>query len=267
MNTEDGTCEVVDAELHVRSLGDGPPLLMISGGLGAAGSYQALATKLAEEYTVLLYDRRGHFESADITEGPIPVERHAEDARAVIRHFGFGKALVFGSSAGAQIGLALAAQHPETVDGLVAHEPPAVRLLPDAEEWMEFAAEQVAHAESGDVLTAFKGFLGSIAGAGLPTVGTIRLPQENEWRLLFTRELTRFYGYLPDVESLRRSQVPIVLAAGEGSRGYYHYRPARVLALELGLPFVEMPGAHLAPQRNAADFAVALSQLLRDLVL
>ncbi|WP_236788403.1 alpha/beta fold hydrolase [Amycolatopsis sp. GM8] len=267
MHTEDGTCAVEDAELHVRRLGDGPPLLIIAGGIGAAGSYETLAGLLAEQYTVLLYDRRGHFRSADRTEGPIPVERHADDARAVIQHFGFGQALVFGSSAGAQIGLALAAGYPETVGGLVAHEPPAVRLLPDADEWLEFAAEQVARTEGGDLMTAFKGFLGSIAGAGLPTVGTVRLSNEAEWRVLFTRELARFYEYLPDIEALRRSQVPIVLAAGEGSRGYYHYRPARVLALELGLPFVEMPGAHLAPQRNAADFATALSELLRDLVL
>ncbi|MTD58974.1 alpha/beta fold hydrolase [Amycolatopsis pithecellobii] len=267
MDTEDGTCAVEDAELRVRRLGDGPPLLMIPGGVGAADSYQAVARRLGEEYTVLTYDRRAHFGSNDRTAGPIPVERQAADARAVIRHFGFGKALVFGSSAGAQIGLALAAQHPETVDGLVAHEPPAVRLLPDAEEWLEFAAEPLAHTESGDLMTAFKGFLGSIAGAGLPEVGTIRLSHEAEWRVLFTRELSRFYEYLPDIEALRRSQVPIVLAAGEGSRGYYHYRPARVLALELGLPFVEMPGAHLAPQRNAADFGAALSALLTDLVL
>ncbi|GHF64586.1 alpha/beta hydrolase [Amycolatopsis bartoniae] len=267
MHSEDGTAHVEDAELHVRRLGDGPPLLMISGGTGAADSYRVLAQRLAEEYTVLLYDRRGHFGSKDGGAGPIRVEQHAEDAHAVVRHFGFGKALVFGSSAGAQIGLALAAQHPETVEGLVAHEPPAVRLLPDAEEWQEFAAEQVGHAEAGDVLTAFTGFIGSIAGAGLPTIGAIKLPHEEEWRTLFSRELKAIYDYLPDVETLRRSLVPIVLAAGEGSRGYYHYRPARMLALELGLPFVELPGAHLAPQRNAAAFAEALSGLLTELVL
>lgn len=258
---------VENAELHVRRLGDGPPLLVIAGGTGSAGSYLALTKRLAAEHTVLLYDRRGHFGSVDHTEGPLSVDRQAADAQAVIRHFGYGTATVFGSSAGAQIGLALAARYPEAVDGLVAHEPPAVRLLPDADEWLEFAAEQVAHTTAGDVLTAFEAFIGSIAGAGLPTVGNVKLSNENEWRMLFTRELTGIYEYLPDVDALRRSQVPIVLAAGEGSRGYYHYRPARVLALELGLPFVEMPGAHLAPQRNATEFAVALSELLQDLML
>ncbi|TVT43920.1 alpha/beta hydrolase [Amycolatopsis rhizosphaerae] len=267
MTSEDGTCPVEDADLHVRRLGDGPPLLMIAGGIGAIETYQALAARLGETYTVLTYARRGHFRSADRSDGPLTVERHADDARAVIEHFGYGKALVFGSSAGAQIGLALATRHPDAVTGLVAHEPPAVRVLPDAEDWLDFAAEQVAHAASGDVMTAFKEFLGSIAGAGLPDLKTIRIPHEAEWKALFTRELAGFYGYLPDVAALRRARLPIVLAAGEASRGYYHYRPARLLALELGLPFVETPGAHLAPQRHATGFGEALADLLTDLVL
>ncbi|HEY2058364.1 MAG TPA: alpha/beta hydrolase, partial [Amycolatopsis sp.] len=34
------------------------------------------------------------------------------------------------------------------------------------------------------------------------------------------------------------------------------------LALELGLPFTEVPGSHLAPQRMPAKFAAALRDLL-----
>jgi pimeloyl-ACP methyl ester carboxylesterase len=267
MTSEDGICPVEDAELYVRRLGDGPPLLLIAGGIGSADTFKTLAKRLSDAYTVLVYDRRGHFRSTDTAEAPPTMARHADDTRAVIEHFGYRTALVFGSSAGAQIGLALATRHPDAVEGLVAHEPPAIPLLPDADEWLDFAAEQVAHAESGDVMAAFKGFISSIAGAGLPDLKTIRLPYETEWNVVFARELIPFYSYLPDVDALRGSRVPIVLAAGEGSRGYYHYRPARTLALELGLPFVEMPGAHLAPQRDAPAFAVALTSVLTDLLV
>jgi hypothetical protein len=152
------------------------------------------------------------------------------------------------------------------VSGLVAHEPPAVRLLPDADEWLDFAAEQVARIQNGNAFEAFTEFAASIAGAQLPNAKPVRLPNEAEWQLLFRRELVEFYQYLPDVDALRLGGVPIVLAAGLGSRGYYHYRPARTLALELGLPFVEMPGAHLAPARNSAEFAVAITEILSDLL-
>lgn len=264
--TAEGTCQVEDAELHVRSGGDGPPLLIIPGGIGWAGSLKSLAARLSDEYTVLAYDRRGHARSTDRSTGSITVVRHADDAHAVIEHFGFGKALVFGTSAGAQIGLELAARHPDAVAGLVAHEPPAVRLLPDSDEWLDFAAEQVSLTHEGKVFEAFTGFVGSIAGAGLPGAKFVRLPNEAEWERLFRRELTEIYQYLPNVEALRRGGVPMVLTGGQGSRGYYHYRPARTLALELGLPFVEMPGAHLAPQRNSAEFSAALTEILNELL-
>lgn len=263
--TSEGTCQVEDAELFVRRSGDGPPLLVIPGGIGAANHLKPLTDRLSDEYTVLTYDRRGHSRSTDRSTGPISVTRQADDAKAVIEHFGFNKVLVFGSSAGAQIGLALAAQHPAVVSGLVAHEPPTVRILPDADEWLEFAAEQVARTQEGKVFEAVKGFVSAIAGAGLPEAA-VRLPNEAEWQRLFCRELSEIYQYRPDIDALRRSGVPIVLAAGVGSRGYHHYRPARALALELGLPFVEMPGAHLGPQRNSAEFAFALSEILTDLL-
>jgi pimeloyl-ACP methyl ester carboxylesterase len=258
------TCQTEDSELHVRRSGEGPPLLVIPGGIGSADAFRALSAQLSGEYTVLRYDRRGHFRSTDRSEGSITVARHAGDARAVIEHFGYGKALVFGSSAGAQIGLALAARYPEAVDGLVAHEPPAVRLLPDADEWLAFAEDQMTWTEKGQIFQAFQGFLGSIAGAGLPALKHLRLPNEIEWQTLFNRELAEIYHYLPETDALRRSGLPIVMTAGTESRGYHHYRPARMLALELGLPFVEMPGAHLAPQRNAGEFGTALRAILSD---
>ncbi|WP_020671811.1 alpha/beta fold hydrolase [Amycolatopsis nigrescens] len=255
-------CAVEGAELHVQRTGEGPPLLLIAGGLGSADGFRFLAKDLSSEYTVLSYDRRGHYRSTDHGSGPITVARQAADARAVIEHFGFPSAAVFGSSAGAQIGLELVTAHPGVVKGLVAHEPPAVRLLPDAEQWLAFNDEQVAVARSGDLLGAFLKFVGSISGAALPELRAVRLPNQDEWRLLFDREITEFYSYLPDIAALRRTRVPVLPVAGRDSRGYYHYRPARTLALELGMPFEEMPGAHLAPQRNPADFAAVLKELL-----
>ncbi|GAA1944312.1 alpha/beta fold hydrolase [Amycolatopsis minnesotensis] len=257
-----GACVVEDAELHVRQEGDGAPLLLVPGGLGAADSYRALAKRLSTDHTVLTYDRRGHFRSTDDSTGPIPVARHAADARAVIDYFGFGEVTVFGSSAGAVIALDLAARYPETVSALIAHEPPVVGLLPDAEDWFADADAQVELARSGDVLGAFTRFVSTIAGAALPDLRAVRLPNETEWARLFDREILEFYHYLPDIPALRKSWVDVTLAAGEGSRGHFHYAPARALALELGLPFAELPGAHLAPQRNPAQFSDALRRLL-----
>ncbi len=254
-------CPVEDGELYVRSTGEGPLLLLIAGGLGSADTFRAMAKPLAEDHTVVTYDRRGHFRSTDTTTGPVTVQRQADDAHAVLRHVGGAPALVFGTSAGALIGLDLVTRYPDDATILVAHEPPAVQLLPDALGWLDDAAAQVKLAQAGDLMGAFRRFTDAIAGAALPELRAIRLPNEDEWNRLFDRELTSIFDYLPDLRALRKARTEILPVAGVGSRGHYHYQPAKILALELGLPFTEMPGAHLAPQRNPAQFTEALREL------
>ncbi|MFD9887759.1 alpha/beta fold hydrolase [Amycolatopsis sp. NPDC059027] len=255
-------CPVSDGELRVLRGGDGPVLVLIAGGLGGADSYRALAKQLYPHHTVVTYDRRGHFGSTDHTTGPVTVARQADDALAVLDHLGAGPVAVFGSSAGASIGLDLVARYPDRVSTFVAHEPPVVQLLPDAAGWLADAAEQVRLARSGDLMGAVTRFADAIAGAALPNLPHLRLPNEADWLRLFDREFSEFYDYLPDLRALRKASTEILPVAGEGSRGRYHYQPAKILALELGLPFTEMPGAHLAPQRNPSQFAAALRELL-----
>jgi pimeloyl-ACP methyl ester carboxylesterase len=52
-----------------------------------------------------------------------------------------GSASVFGSSSGAVIGLDLAARSPHVVELLVAHEPPVISVLGDADRWFAFFDE------------------------------------------------------------------------------------------------------------------------------
>ncbi|HEY3708666.1 MAG TPA: alpha/beta hydrolase [Amycolatopsis sp.] len=255
-------CPITDGELQVRVGGAGPLLLLIPGGTGSGDAYRALRKQLETDHTVVTYDRRGHFASADSTTGPVTVSRQADDALAVLDHIDAAAIPVFGTSAGALIGLDLVARHPDRVSVLVAHEPPAVQLMPDAAGWLASAAEQVRLARSGDLMGAVTRFADAIAGAALPDLPNLRLPNESDWLMLFDRELTEFFDYLPDLRALRRASTEILPVAGEGSRGRYHYQPARILALELGLPFTEVPGSHLAPQRMPAKFAAALRDLL-----
>ena len=58
-------------------------------------------------------------------------EVHAADVRAVIGAIGDGPVDLFASSGGAISALALVAANPELVRTLVAHEPPAMTVLPD----------------------------------------------------------------------------------------------------------------------------------------
>src|SRR5437763_6503594 len=131
------TLEVPGAVLRydVRSSepAGGPNLVMIGSPMGAAG-FGTLATHFPDR-TIVTYDPRG-VERSERTDPDLEVtpEVHAADVRAVIEAVGGGPVDVFGSSGGAVNALALVAAQPDLVRTLVAHEPPAVSLLPDAAE-------------------------------------------------------------------------------------------------------------------------------------
>src|ERR671916_2313257 len=109
-----------------------PPLLMIGQPMTASG-FSTLASHFPDR-TVVTYDPRGLGRSTrkDGRVDNAPTVQ-AEDVHAVIEALGAGPVEMFASSGGAVTALALVAAHPDDVSTLVAHEPPMIPLLPDAE--------------------------------------------------------------------------------------------------------------------------------------
>ena len=129
MNTvtsKDGTTIAFDR------LGDGPPVILVSGGSVDRSSNAPLAERLAEHFTVFNYDRRGRGPSGDTP--PYAVAREVEYIDAVITAAG-GSACLYGTSSGAALALEAAAsglaitrlalwEPPYFLDGSP-HRPPA----------------------------------------------------------------------------------------------------------------------------------------------
>ncbi len=76
-----------------------------------------MADALARDHPLLTYERPGHARSRLLpgVDGTLRADQQSADARAVIERNGFGSAAVLGSSAGALIGLDLAARFPGIV--------------------------------------------------------------------------------------------------------------------------------------------------------
>ncbi|MFJ5262241.1 alpha/beta fold hydrolase [Streptomyces sp. NPDC088387] len=268
-----GVIEVDGAELYHEVRGSGPVLLMISGAGGDAGYYTDVAEQLADAFTVITYDRRGNSRSTgggsggpDGPGGPMDLGRQAADARALIEGPGGGRALVFGNSGGAIIGLTLAALHPEVLTGLVAHEPPAVNVLPDGDPDRAFFARMADLYAQGGAPAAGREFARTTRGEG-----TYRWPGDLWTRFLgnqdhlFSVEWPGFGGFHPDEAALKRASFPIVLGAGAEDRGTYYARPSVEIARRIGAPWAEFPGIHMEFLRAPAVFAAALRPLLTQL--
>lgn len=105
--------------------GSGPGLVLVDGALcqRAMGPARGLAERLASDFTVYTYDRRGRGESGP-GSSPYSPDREVEDLAALIESAG-GHAHVFGSSSGAALALS-AAQQGVPIDRLVAYEAPYV---------------------------------------------------------------------------------------------------------------------------------------------
>jgi pimeloyl-ACP methyl ester carboxylesterase len=131
------------AEIYCERRGDGPMLLLVHGAMEDTGFYSTAADILADEFTVVTYDRRCNSRSSGDRSAEMTVEQQARDAAAVINSIGDNKTTVLGRSGGAIISLELAAARPDLIDFVIVHEAPVIKLLPnsDALRWRAFVDE------------------------------------------------------------------------------------------------------------------------------
>jgi pimeloyl-ACP methyl ester carboxylesterase len=147
VTSKDGTTIAFDR------LGQGPPVVLVSGGSVDRMSLAGLAQELASDLTVLNYDRRGRGPSGDTP--PYAIEREIEGIGAVVAAAG-GEAAIFGSSSGAVLAmLAAGAGLPITKAAL--WEPP---YLPEGmptppDDQVERYERFVAEGRRGDAVEFF----------------------------------------------------------------------------------------------------------------
>jgi pimeloyl-ACP methyl ester carboxylesterase len=101
-------------EIH----GEGPPLLLLHGGLCPVETMAGLIRLLAERYRVYFPERRAHGRTADVA-GPITYDIMAQDTIAFMGAVGLSEADVVGWSDGATVGLLVALRRPDLVKRLV----------------------------------------------------------------------------------------------------------------------------------------------------
>ena len=98
--------------------GDGPPLVLLHGGLVDARFFEPNIGVLAERFHVYTPERRGHGHTPDV-DGPITYQVMADDTIAFLDDVVAGPADLVGHSDGAVIALLVAIQRPDLVNRLV----------------------------------------------------------------------------------------------------------------------------------------------------
>lgn len=105
---------------HFETVGDGPPLLLLHGFMGARRSWHALDGRLAPGHRRIALDLLGHGQS----EGPLQVQGYGmaeavSDLDAICDALGLGQTAVLGYSMGGRLALSLALLRPWRVSRLI----------------------------------------------------------------------------------------------------------------------------------------------------
>lgn len=262
--------DVPGARLHYEVRGRGP-LLLVIGSPMAAAEFTPLAQALATDHTVVTYDPRGFADSpVDDPDGPSNPDLRADDVAAILDALGAPSADVFGSSGGAVTGLALVTRYPGRVGTLVAHEPPLLELLPDAEAQRAATADIVETFRAEGLQAAWMKFMVNagfdVAAFGSDADGPPE-PANPEQALaegarFFLHDLVPTTQYVPDFEALRASGSRIVVGLGAESGHLLTQRTSVAVAERLGVDTTEFPGDHGGFMGAPAEFAARLREVL-----
>src|SRR6058998_2582519 len=100
-----------------RIAGSGPPVVLVHGMVNSSRHWQAVATRLAERYTVIAPDLVGHGDSAT-PRGDYSLGAHAAVIRDLLSALGIERATMVGHSLGGGIAMVFFWQFPERVERL-----------------------------------------------------------------------------------------------------------------------------------------------------
>jgi pimeloyl-ACP methyl ester carboxylesterase len=258
-----------------------PPLFMIGQPMAASG-FATLASHFPDR-TVVTYDPRGLGRSTrrDGRVDHTPTVQ-AEDVHALIEALGAGPVDIFASSGGAVTALALVAAHPDDVATLVAHEPPLIPVLPDAEAAERArAAVRDAYEANGRgagmaafiAMTSWQGeFSDEYFAQPAADPAQFGMPTEDDGSRddpLLSDRSWAVSSYRPDVEALAAAPTRIVIAVGEESLNTFTGRTAVATAELLGQQATVFPSHHggfLGGEFGYAGQPEAFARKLRDVL-
>jgi pimeloyl-ACP methyl ester carboxylesterase len=112
-----------ETELHghrviYRIAGSGPPVVLIHGMVNSSRHWEAVATRLARDHTVIAPDLLGHGDSAAV-RGDYSLGAHAASIRDLLATIGIDRATLVGHSLGGGIAMQFFYQFPQRTERLV----------------------------------------------------------------------------------------------------------------------------------------------------
>ena len=265
---ESKSVEANGTSLYYERQGTGPAVFFIAGSTGDAGNFSRAAALLADEFTVVTYDRRGNSRSPPPSDWTTTsVGEQADDAAALINALDLAPALFFGASVGGLIALDLVIRYPQLVRACVLQEPSIFFVLPDATAELsarrailteglrlggprEAVKALMRYLNDDDVFSAIPADILERMLSNAGTIVSIEVPGFAGWRL--------------QIADLERLKVPMALLVASDTLPIY--KAVTVwLAKQIDVQPTTVPGRHGFYYYRPQDLANVLRPILKGL--
>jgi pimeloyl-ACP methyl ester carboxylesterase len=259
--------DVGETKLYCEVHGTGPSLVLVPGASGDGGYMQPLADALANEFTVVTYDRRGSSRSPRPEAwSQTSIEEQARDLAGLIRVLNLAPTVVLGNSYGAVIALCAVMEHKRFFRGALLHDPTLMSVLEHPEEpqaiLRPIIEEAMAKGGPRAAMEAFVEFAFGERARALPDAVIDRMLGNAE--ILFGIEFGNLESWRPDEESLRAVRIPVCPLVGKESPPFAGEAAAWVAA-RVGNEVIQVPGGHVGFIDNAHEFAEVTRPLIRSM--
>jgi pimeloyl-ACP methyl ester carboxylesterase len=188
--------------LYYEIHGEGPPLVLLHGGLGTVATHWGeVLPSLVHTHQVIGVELQAHGHTADI-DRPLRYELMADDVAALIAHLGLASADIVGFSLGGGVALQVAIRHPNLVRKAVIISAPCKR-----DGWYPevLAGQATLNAEVAQQLIVSPPYQAYASVA----------PQPENWSTLVIKTgevLRQDYDWSDDVATLT---TPVLIAIGD----------------------------------------------------
>jgi 3-oxoadipate enol-lactonase len=252
------------ATIEYDTAGGGPALLLFHAFPLGLFMWDAQAEALAATHRVVRFDARG-FGGSGPGQGPLTMERIADDGAALLDHLGIEQAVVGGCSMGGYAAFAFVRRHPQRLLGLVLQDTRAGADTAEAKANRAALAAKVLAEGSGAAVEAFlPKLLGETTHRERPDlVASLRKRILATPSLAIASALHGLAARTDSRETLPTIAVPtLVLVGAEDALT----PPSEAALLAAAIPrarFDVIPGAgHLANLENPAAVNAALGSFL-----
>jgi pimeloyl-ACP methyl ester carboxylesterase len=240
-----GHAKVNGISLYYATIGHGPPVVLLHGGLANSDYWGHLVTALAPHHTVILVDSRGHGRSTRDAR-PYGYDLMADDVVALLDTLHIAKVDVVGWSDGAILGLDLAIRHPDRVGRIFA-----------------FAANTVTSGVQQDV-EKNPTFARYIARAGQEYARLSATPKDYDG---FVAQIGRMWATEPNWTDaqLKSIRSPVLVVDGDHDEAIKRAHTESIAATIPGAGLLILPNtSHFAFLQDPAMFNAAVLHFLGD---